>query len=118
MDQVATGYKYLISNNIVHRDIKPDNILKHENTWKIADFGFAVRNSSSFTSYLNVGTPLYMPLEALLRNEYSFKSDIFALGVTFYQMIHGETPWPCRSELELIERLKKESLVISSHINN
>lgn len=62
MDQVANGYKYLIANNIVHRDIKPPNILKNDNTWKIADFGFAVRKCVSFVSHLNVGTPLYMPL--------------------------------------------------------
>jgi serine/threonine protein kinase len=68
MDQISCGYKYLLTNNIVHRDIKPANILKVDNTWKIADFGFAVRKCMTFTSPLNVGTPLYMPIEALVRN--------------------------------------------------
>lgn len=68
MDQIACGYRYLIGNNIVHRDIKPANILKVENRWKLADFGFAVRKCLSFVSHLNVGTPSYMPLEALVRS--------------------------------------------------
>lgn len=42
MHDIVEGYKYLMKNNILHRDMKPANILKGKFNWKIADFGFAV----------------------------------------------------------------------------
>jgi len=53
----------------------------------------------------NVGTPLYMPIESLLKNIYSPESDIFAVGVMYYELLVGVTPWECRSEKELIKKL-------------
>jgi serine/threonine protein kinase len=47
---------------IIHRDIKPANILKGKNSWKIADFGFAILTTTEVKSKFNVGTPLYMPI--------------------------------------------------------
>ena len=52
-----------------------------------------------------MGTPLYMPIESLLKNLYSPESDIFAVGVMYYEMLVGVTPWECRSEKELIKKL-------------
>jgi len=46
---------------------------------------------------MNVGTPLYMPLESLTKDVYSFKSDIFALGIIVYKMLTGSTPWKCET---------------------
>lgn len=65
---------------------------------KIADFGFAVKeeNIKKECSY-NVGSPVYMPLEALNQNMYSFKSDIWAIGVIFYEMLTGKTPWRAKT---------------------
>jgi len=48
MHQISEGYKYLLNEGIVHRDIKPANILRFGNTWKIADFGFAIKKTTSF----------------------------------------------------------------------
>lgn len=47
-----------------------------------------------------------MPLESLLDNLYSHRSDIFAVGVIFYELLTGTTPWECRLEKELIKKLK------------
>ncbi len=60
------GTKYLIEKHIIHRDLKPANILKGDNGWKIADFGFSIFSEGKMKSKYNVGTPLYMPLEALI----------------------------------------------------
>ena len=60
--QIIRGCKYLIEHGIIHRDIKPANIIRSGNTWKIADFGFAIRSSKQIRTKYNVGTPLYMPL--------------------------------------------------------
>lgn len=43
MKQIVSGYKYLIKIGVLHRDLKPANIFRSGNTWKIGDFGFAVR---------------------------------------------------------------------------
>lgn len=63
---------------------------------------------------MNVGTPLYMPPEALLHNIYSVKSDIFALGVMFYELLFGVSPWHSRTEKELISKMTKQPLVVPS----
>lgn len=60
--QIIQGVKYLQQKGIIHRDLKPANILKGINSWKIADFGFAIKNKTEVKSNFNVGTPLYMPL--------------------------------------------------------
>jgi len=79
---------------IFHRDLKPANIFRSGDTWKIGDFGFSlVCRGESFFDKINVGTPLYMPLESLKTNKYSFKSDIFAIGIILYEIVTGRTPW-------------------------
>lgn len=49
----------------MHRDLKPQNILKTGNSLKIADFGFAIKGKKTLIDSMNVGTPLYMPPEAI-----------------------------------------------------
>jgi serine/threonine protein kinase len=62
--------------------LKPSNIIKSGRKWKIADFGFATKNDQ--LDDINVGTPIYMPPEALKNSLYSHKSDFFSLGVIMY----------------------------------
>lgn len=114
---VLSGFKYLVEKGIVHRDIKPANIFFKNSQCKIADFGFAKRLSKlkSRESY-NVGTPLYMPPEALLKNKYSFQSDVFSLGVMIYEMVFGSAPWESRSEKELISKMSRVPLTFPKSI--
>jgi serine/threonine protein kinase len=49
-----------------------------------------------------VGTPLYMSIEILKSLHYTSKCDIWALGIIFYQLLHGEAPWIAGSEFELV----------------
>jgi serine/threonine protein kinase len=67
-----------------------------------------VKSKYGFKDRINVGTPLYMPPETIMKTYYSSKSDIFALGVILYEMIEGKTPWESSNEKELLEKLKKE----------
>jgi len=65
---------------------------------KIADFGFAIKSCDAHKySKYNVGSPLYMAPESLKRNEYSLESDIWALGIIFYEMLTGNTPWKAKN---------------------
>lgn len=98
MNQVIHGYNQIQNKGIIHRDLKPANIFLRTGEIKIADFGFAMKQSDCrrYSSY-NVGSPVYMPPEALNENKYSFKSDIWALGVIYYEMLTGKTPWRAKT---------------------
>ncbi|XP_051912251.1 serine/threonine-protein kinase atg1-like [Hippocampus zosterae] len=94
--------------NILHRDLKPANIFLNEGVCKIADFGFAKKNSTpGMREKYNVGSPLYMSPESLKRNVYSTKNDIWSMGIILYEMLYGKTPWDCRSEKELIDKITR-----------
>jgi serine/threonine protein kinase len=54
----------------------------------------------------NIGSPLFMPYESLVNNFYGYKSDIWAIGITFLEMITGKVPWRSKTEKELIVELK------------
>ena len=84
---------------IVHRDLKPANLLiTEESMLKIADFGFGIKaHELTKSNKYNVGSPLYMAPESLKKNEYSYKSDIWALGIIFYEMLLNDTPWRARN---------------------
>lgn len=83
--EIIQGYSEIYANKVIHRDLKPANILLRDNKVKIADFGFAMKceDCKKYSSY-NVGSPIYMPPEALNQNKYSYKSDVWALGVIYY----------------------------------
>jgi serine/threonine protein kinase len=81
---ICSGLAYLHAQGVMHRDIKPQNILLQGQSTKIADFGFACRSLKPKHENYTIGSPLYMSPEALNHREYSFKNDMWALGVTIY----------------------------------
>ena len=99
LKDIVGGFIELAENNYLHRDLKLANIFLNGGVAKIADFGFAKKNKNpGMKEKYNVGSPLYMSPEALKRNIYSVKNDIWSIGVILYELLHGETPWECKTE--------------------
>lgn len=75
--------------------MKPENILLSDGTHKIADFGFAkiLKDKNEVIKNQNMGTPLYSSLQILLNQDYTVKSDCWSIGIIFYEMLFGRTPW-------------------------
>ena len=98
LKDIVNGYIEISQKGFFHRDLKLANVLLNNGEAKIADFGFAKKCfSSSMKERYNVGSPLYMPPESLKNNIYSSKSDIWSIGIMAYEMLHGDTPWQCKT---------------------
>jgi serine/threonine-protein kinase len=106
---IARALEHAHSRNIVHRDIKPDNILiTQSGVAKLADLGLAKRidEASHLTAARQgFGTPYYMPYEqAMNAKSVDGRSDIYALGATLYHLVTGELPFPGSSHMEVVEK--------------
>ena len=93
--QILLGLKFIHNRNIIHRDIKLDNILIDlDNNIKICDFGVSKRITKSDTMSEQCGTPAYMAPELLKGGGYQgFGADLWSAGVVLYAMLSGTVPF-------------------------
>ncbi len=111
--QVAQAMQYLTSQGVVHRDIKPDNILlTRENQVKLIDLGFATSaGQGGGEGETTVGTVAYIsPEQARGQADVDVRSDIYSLGATLYQLVAGELPFEGKSNQEMMAAQILESL--------
>ncbi len=108
MEQIASAIASAHANGIIHRDLKPDNIIIEKRTEgktlaKVLDFGIAkmreVQAEESDTKLSNltganiIGSPAYMSPEQSLGLDLDVRSDVYSLGIVFYEMLTGQTPY-------------------------
>ena len=99
--QVASALQKAAQSGIVHRDIKPDNILLGDNgEMKVADFGLAyvekaldAKTAQLTQTGMTLGTPIYMSPEQAEGKPLDHRSDIYSLGITAYQLLTGSPPF-------------------------
>ena len=129
MRQIISAFKYMHANQIMHRDIKLENILvnfeseKDKNdlnmlkaTVKIIDFGFACKIGKNALTYTTIGNPMNMSpliLKKLTSHGkvrqlgYDMKADIWSLGAICYQMLIGKAAFDADDIDELVEKIEK-----------
>ena len=105
--QIASGLRYLHRQSIIHRDIKPKNVLFTESGFvKIADFGLGrlLRRDELFAQTF-VGTPAYLSPEICLQQEYDTQTDMWSLGCLLYEIVAKQKPFVGATFLEVTRRI-------------
>jgi len=107
--RLAETLEYVHAQGVVHRDLKPDNILiTPQGEVKLADFGIALRLGSrrlTFSHLSNaVGTPDYMAPEQVRGERGDVRTDVYALGVLLYELLTARMPYPHDDALEAMRR--------------
>ena len=111
MKQLVSAINHAHENNIIHRDIKPQNVLvKDDGTIKITDFGIAVANGSVQLTFNNtvMGSAHYLAPETTQGKEPNEQVDIYSLGIVFYELLTGKVPFTGKTPTEIaIKHLRK-----------
>lgn len=129
--QLASSLEFLRAHNLIHRDIKPQNLLlcqppsspaeareaRYVGIWslptlKLADFGFARILPAASMAETLCGSPLYMAPEILRYEKYNAKADLWSVGAVVFEMITGKPPFPAANHIELLKKIDQAQDVI------
>jgi serine/threonine protein kinase len=111
--QIAEGLAAAHANDLIHRDIKPGNVLLeggHQKV-KITDFGLAraADDASMTQSGMIAGTPMYMAPEQALGQTLDQRADLFSLGSVLYQMVSGRAPFRANTTIAVLKRVAEDT---------
>lgn len=123
LGQLAQAIKFLRAQDLMHRDIKPQNLLLQPATetevaeghpygipvLKVADFGFARILPAAAMAETLCGSPLYMAPEILRYEKYDAKADLWSVGAVLFEMSVGRPPFRANNHVELLRRIEKSN---------
>ena len=120
-DFIARALKFLRTRNLIHRDIKPQNLLLKPASpeelarghplgvpiLKVADFGFARFLPNAVLAETLCGSPLYMAPEILRYEKYDAKADLWSVGAVLYETAVGRPPFRAQNHIELLKKIEQ-----------
>jgi len=119
--QLAEAFGYLFKQRILHRDVKPQNILFKDTdhrVLKLTDFGFSkYYNEDNSLLETLCGSPMYMAPEILFHQKYNMKTDLWSIGVILYELIYNRYPYKANNTIELIKQVKRYDVKIDPTVN-
>eukprot|EP00850_Spirogloea_muscicola_P021113 SM000237S08130 [mRNA] locus=s237:115968:120950:+ [translate_table: standard] len=114
MSQLGAGLQVLRQNNVIHRDLKPQNILLSTRdanaVLKIADFGFARSLQPQGLAETLCGSPLYMAPEILQFQKYDAKADLWSVGAILYELVTGRPPFGGANHIQLLRNIEQREV--------
>lgn len=118
--QAAHGVQHAHDQNLIHRDIKPSNLMVHnDGLVKVLDLGLAMLSDlraapakADISSRMVMGTIEYMaPEQMTSMHDVDTRADVYSLGVTFYELLTGTTPWSTSDSESLLQQIRSMALV-------
>ena len=120
MAQIASGLRAMRAQNLIHRDLKPQNLLltapRSDARLKIADFGFARYVHPTGMAETLCGSPLYMAPEILSYQKYDAKADLWSVGTILYELLVGRPPFTGANPMQLLKNIERSDAKIPGKI--
>ncbi len=122
-DAIQVGFKccgaldYAFRQGIVHRDVKPANIMVVKGTdVKIADFGAAHLRKNDVKTLVNIGSPAYMSPEQINGEVLTHQSDMFSLGTVLYELLTGQRPFIAQTVPAMLDKILNTEPLLPSRV--
>ena len=110
--EIAIALDYLHSHHFVYRDLKPENVLLDKSGHvRVIDMGLCKHLGHDRSKWSTGGTVSYLPPEVILKKNYTYSADWWALGVLLWEMLTGKDPFEGANEKQVFEQILNKRLV-------